>query len=215
MDFTDPPVEWLVLFRGIERLVIESAAVVCIVLGALLLRWGVLPPQRLDVSGSTFRLSFKNAAPGSLFALFGMGVLLAGLASPLSMNISREQVPLPAREVAPADESDGLTRTTPGQARVVKATYSSLLTESQRLVDALARTPEAPDGKARTLLDSHSATASRLLNRPCFSPAMSEFLERVRDARSQADAHGTWQALHQAALDIGSKSSLTEHPNNE
>lgn len=77
----------LELFRGSERLIVALGGVATIVLGGLLLKWGIFVPSNFTASGEgnrigKFNVNFNNATPGALFALFGAFVLTYCLLAP-------------------------------------------------------------------------------------------------------------------------------------
>jgi|GEM_PF-981943 len=61
------------IYTTLFRLSVIGAGLVCIVLGYRLFLRGVMPRQTADIEGQAgdVRLSVKNAAPGTCFALFG------------------------------------------------------------------------------------------------------------------------------------------------
>jgi hypothetical protein len=83
--------EW---FRGIERMLIVSASILSLVLGALLFKWGIFVPSNFSIGTEggekvgKFKLTFDNAAPGTLFALFAAFVLCVSLFSPATREQS-------------------------------------------------------------------------------------------------------------------------------
>lgn len=82
--------ESLAVFRGVERLLIEAGGITAIVLGTWLYLRGVAGPQAGETHGPGFAFKLRNAAPGSVLALFGMLVLVAGLTNPLKIGVTQE-----------------------------------------------------------------------------------------------------------------------------
>jgi len=70
--------EQLLIMRGLERLIIQAGAIVLVVVGALLFKWGISGAASLSAEGRGIRFSLLNAAPGLFFALFGMAVMGVG-----------------------------------------------------------------------------------------------------------------------------------------
>lgn len=70
------------IYAAVFRLAIVAAGVVTIVLGYTLFVRGVMPRQHTEagVEAGGVRLSVKNAAPGTCFALLGAAILAAMLA---------------------------------------------------------------------------------------------------------------------------------------
>lgn len=68
-------IQTLVMFRGIERLIILLGAISTIILGALVFRWGVSGKASLIAEAKEFKFQLVNASPGILLALFGTVVL--------------------------------------------------------------------------------------------------------------------------------------------
>jgi len=108
------------LFRGCERLLIVSGAIAAVVFGALLLKWGIFTPSNFSLSGNAsekvgkFKIEFGNAAPGSLFALFGAIILCVCLFSPFTgEEKTSSQASAPSNAPAPARDSAGQTTTSP------------------------------------------------------------------------------------------------------
>ena len=64
------------------RLSVIGAGLVCIILGYRLFLQGVMPQHSTDIEGQTgdIRLTVKNAAPGTCFALFGCAIMTVMLA---------------------------------------------------------------------------------------------------------------------------------------
>jgi hypothetical protein len=111
-------VEIVFLFRGVERLLIEAGAIVCVVSGARLLKSPGLPAKPTKKAGSNepaanaapedgtdfsaaglgVNLKLDNAAPGSVLALFGMAIMGVALACPAKVN---DLIP----EASPDDKS--------------------------------------------------------------------------------------------------------------
>ena len=69
------------IYASLFRLAVIAAGVVCVVLGYRLFVRGVMPEGRTDaeVAAGDIRLSLKNAAPGTIFALFGASTIMVML----------------------------------------------------------------------------------------------------------------------------------------
>lgn len=81
----------LLIFRGLERLLIDFGAIIAIISGTLLFRWGIEAPMDLDVSsgGATpnpIRIRMLRASPGVVFCLFGTVILCVAIASPVTIR---------------------------------------------------------------------------------------------------------------------------------
>jgi hypothetical protein len=81
------------IFRGSERLLIIIGGIVAMILGTILFRWGVTGQTDASVAGPSFNLSVKNAAPGTIFMLFGTAILIAGMISPVKLNVISNDAP--------------------------------------------------------------------------------------------------------------------------
>jgi hypothetical protein len=84
-------VENLVICRGVERLIILAGAIVCILCGMLLYKWGTSGVSQLVAESAKFRLRLTNAAPGLLMGLFGVAVLVFALLNSLSVELSESE----------------------------------------------------------------------------------------------------------------------------
>ncbi len=73
-----------VLFRGIERSLVVIGGIACIVVGAILYKWGVAGDASLKLEQDKLKFQLLNASPGLFFGLFGVAVLLYSLANPFS-----------------------------------------------------------------------------------------------------------------------------------
>lgn len=78
--------ETVFFFRGMERLLIQVGGLMSIGLGVLLFRWGVQGATDVEGKGLGFDLKVKNAAPGTMLALFGMVILVAGIGQPATVD---------------------------------------------------------------------------------------------------------------------------------
>jgi hypothetical protein len=84
--------EYVEMFRGCERLLVVCGGIASIILGGLLLKWGIFVPGNLCLSGDAgertgkFRITLQNATPGAVFALFGAIVLSTSLFSPATLS---------------------------------------------------------------------------------------------------------------------------------
>lgn len=65
------PVELVLWFRGVERILIELGAIACVVMGTLLFRMRITSKADIeaDVAGAKFKIT--ETAPGLVMALFG------------------------------------------------------------------------------------------------------------------------------------------------
>jgi hypothetical protein len=79
-------IQTIFLFRGIERLLIQAGAITSIVLGVFLYKWGIQGSTELDGESVGFKFKLKNAAPGSVLALFGMAIMIAGISTQASVS---------------------------------------------------------------------------------------------------------------------------------
>ncbi|MCW5205025.1 hypothetical protein VU02_03775 [Desulfobulbus sp. N2] len=71
-----------VIYAAISRLAVIGAGFGCVVMGYRLFVLGVMPQSGsdIDAKGGQIRLTIKNAAPGTCFALVGLAMILAMLA---------------------------------------------------------------------------------------------------------------------------------------
>ena len=69
------------IYAAFFRCIVIIAGVVCIILGYKLLLKGILPPPTTNATAElgTIKLSVKNAAPGTCFALFGVWIIVSML----------------------------------------------------------------------------------------------------------------------------------------
>lgn len=86
-------VQTLLLFRGVERLLVVMGAIACIVLGTLLFRWGVRGTSSVGAEAAGQKIQLTNAAPGTILALFGMVVMLTALISPTRIDLRLVSTP--------------------------------------------------------------------------------------------------------------------------
>jgi hypothetical protein len=78
----------VILFRGLERLLICLFAGVSLVLGWDLFRRGLEVDQRAELSLKDFKVRLQRVGPGVFFALFGAVVLAVALRAPVAIPVS-------------------------------------------------------------------------------------------------------------------------------
>ena len=86
------------LFRGIERLIIVSAAFVAIWQGFRLFSTIVSDNGSFEGSLGEWKIKLQRIAPGVFFAGFGAIVLLLSVSSPFSYRVIEPEVPKPQTE---------------------------------------------------------------------------------------------------------------------
>lgn len=65
--------------RGIERIIIQLGALLLILLGVLLFKWGISGNASLILEKKGFKFQLLNGTPGLFLALFGLVVLVTGI----------------------------------------------------------------------------------------------------------------------------------------
>lgn len=178
-----------VVFRGIERLVIEVGAVTAIIMGTLLYRWGVQGQQQIEASGSGFAFALKNAAPGSILATFGMTVLVVGLIRPVEIREATGET-----QVAAAT-----TLTSKTETHTVSATYASPVERARQEIDLFCAMSELPRERSQAILVERKQVAARLLEEASMPPPSAAFFRRVVDASETGDVTATLSQLSAAA----------------
>jgi hypothetical protein len=181
-----------VVFRGVERLLIEIGGVTTIVMGTLLYRWGVRRPQQLEAAGSGFSFALKNAAPGSVLALFGMSVLLVGLSRPLDVRTSESSY-------SPATEDP----TGPsGKQGAVSVNYHSGTDRALQELDRIATLPALPSDRAHEELENSKCIANGALSLLELPAELTQFFQDVREASDTADPAVSLARLSQRARQV-------------
>jgi hypothetical protein len=178
----------LVVFRGAERLLIEVGGLTTIVLGTLLYRWGIRSPQQLEASGSSFSFALKNAAPGSVLALFGMTVLVVGLMRPVDIRSSQEaetSVSAATDDAAPKSRSQD----------TLSVNYNSAIDRARKELDRLATLPELASEPARETLQDSRCAARGVLTVSELPRELTLFFEQVHEAPQTGDPAATLARL--------------------
>jgi hypothetical protein len=152
--------QMIFLFRGIERILIQFGAIGCIVAGVMLYRWGIAGTTDATGGNGVFKFEVKNAAPGSVLAMFGMIIMAVALGSPLSYG-----KPLPALE-STAHESN-TSGASPKKARNKPET-------------ADAGAPETPPAPGATTVAASTGTI-QFLQYSASSTTLDQFLESLQD----------------------------------
>ncbi len=108
-----------VIYLIIFRLAIIAAGVVCIVAGYLLFKHGFTQGDKTELEGHVgkYRLSVRNAAPGTCFALFGAFIITAnfidggpGLTMKTLEKVSAFSTHERSRQIEPVPKSEGQPR---------------------------------------------------------------------------------------------------------
>lgn len=81
-------VEQLILFRGMERLIIILFSGLSLVLGWHLFKIGVLSEQQSEIKAGDIWVKLQKVGPGVFFALFGVIVFIYSLSSPFDFELS-------------------------------------------------------------------------------------------------------------------------------
>ena len=187
----------LLVFRGAERLLIEVGALTTIILGTLLYRWGVRSPQQLEASGSGFSFALRNAAPGSVLALFGMTVLVVGLTRPIDARYAREAItqPLPT-ETGVSSARDAVKEE---QRQALSFTYHELPDAVRQELDLIGSLRDVEPKLAAQLLRERRQFAAALLAQARLPSEVLAFFQRVSEAPDTQDAAATLTQLSDAA----------------
>lgn len=82
-------IEQLILFRGIERLIITLFSGLSLVLGWHLFKIGVLSEQKSEIKAGDIWIKLQKVGPGVFFALFGVVVFVYSLSSPFDFELSK------------------------------------------------------------------------------------------------------------------------------
>ena len=85
------PIEWVFIIRGVERILIVVAGIICIYLGYLLFVKGVSGEASIKAQKSNVKFQLSNAAPGIFFALFGALILCVTIGQSVIVEDSEEQ----------------------------------------------------------------------------------------------------------------------------
>jgi hypothetical protein len=179
----------LVVFRGAERLLIEVGGLTTIVLGTLLYRWGIRSPQQLEASGSGFSFALKNAAPGSVLALFGMTVLVVGLLRPVEIKSSQEA------ETSISAARSAIAAPQYREQQALSVNYSGAVDRALKELDRLATLPELSGDPARETLQDSRCAARGVLAVSELPSQLSEFFQHVHEAPQAGDAAATLARL--------------------
>lgn len=153
------------LFRGVERLLIQLGAIVCVVAGTLLYRWGITGTTDLKGDGIGVKFEVKNAAPGTVLALFGMIVMTAGLAYPARMDVAEPSAsgsaapPSASGRAAPPSASGSVAPPAAAKPATTTFVYGDTQTQADQLVERLRNLTIEP--KAVAQLDSVVKEAER------------------------------------------------------
>ena len=172
----------LVVFRGAERLLIEVGGLTTIVLGTLLYRWGIRSPQQLEASGSGFSFALKNAAPGSVLALFGMTVLVVGLMRPVDIKTSQAS----ETSISAATTDTAATQYQSKQ-DALSVNYNSAADRAVKELDRLATLPELAGEPARETLQDSRCAARGVLMVSELPRELAQFFEQVHEAPRTGD----------------------------
>ncbi len=81
-------IEQVILFRGIERLIIILFSGLSLVLGWHLFKIGILSDQKAEIKAGNIWIKFQKVGPGVFFALFGVAVFIHSLSSPFNFEFS-------------------------------------------------------------------------------------------------------------------------------
>lgn len=81
-------IDQIVLFRGIERLLIILFSGLSLVFGWHLFKVGVLSDQQSEIKAGDIWIKFQKVGPGVFFALFGVAVFIHSLSSPFNFEFS-------------------------------------------------------------------------------------------------------------------------------
>jgi len=81
-------VEQLILFRGMERLIIILFSGLSLVLGWHLFKIGILSEQQSEIKVGDIWIKLQKVGPGVFFALFGVVVFIYSLSSPFDFELS-------------------------------------------------------------------------------------------------------------------------------
>jgi hypothetical protein len=80
--------EQLIIFRGLERLIIILFSGMSLVLGWHLFKIGVLSEQQSEIKAGDIWIKLQKVGPGVFFALFGVVVFIYSLSSPFNFELS-------------------------------------------------------------------------------------------------------------------------------
>jgi hypothetical protein len=78
----------ILLFRGIERMLVVLGGIASILVGAVLYKWGVAGEASLKLERDQVKFQLINASPGIFFALFGAAILVWSLVQPFSYKVA-------------------------------------------------------------------------------------------------------------------------------
>ena len=135
-----------IVYAAVYRLAIIAAGALFLYLGFRLFVLGVMPPEGTNIDGQAgdVRLSIKNAAPGTCFALFGM--VLIGL---MVWNGNPE---MELRQ--DGDSSEAVFRGSPPSAPAPRVDVGALLADPQSDKDLIRGFADQLGDSAQTLGDS-------------------------------------------------------------
>jgi len=88
----DNLLNYVVQYRGIEKILIILSAMICIVLGYKLFRHGINDLQSAEWESSNFSLKLTRVSPGTFFAILGAGVLLWAVYNNTEITITNNAV---------------------------------------------------------------------------------------------------------------------------
>jgi hypothetical protein len=89
---------WSLPLRGIERVLIVLAGMLCIYLGYLLFVKGVSGKASLRVEFNKSKLQLANAMPGIFFALFGASILIFTIRQAVRLDLA---IPSSSQQATP------------------------------------------------------------------------------------------------------------------
>jgi hypothetical protein len=99
--------EQLIVFRGIERLLIIIFSGLSLVLGWHLFKIGILSEQKSEIKAGDVFIRLQKVGPGVFFALFGVAVFIYALSSPVNFEFLNHVEPKPGTDKTPHLDGKG------------------------------------------------------------------------------------------------------------
>jgi hypothetical protein len=115
----------LYLLRGLERLLIEAGAILCVVAGTLLYRWNVAGDMEASGTAGGASVKLSHAAPGSVLALFGMVIMVVALTNPAKYEEGPGVAPSPSASAAAGGVAPPPSKTPSGTEIILYADKST------------------------------------------------------------------------------------------
>jgi hypothetical protein len=200
-------VEALFRFRGVERLLIEAGAIVCVVLGTWLYRAGVAGATQVAAEGLGFKFKMANAAPGTVLAFFGMAIMIVGLMKPLEVTSGGE-----AKSPASNETKKAPPPVNPS------VTYGDGVSALVELLGRIQQRPSPPDAQSARVALRDLAEESKTKGCSPILVETAQFCSTLAEAGGgssaalNANASETFMAIQKNAKALNARLSVSPQP---